>query len=340
MNDENFPWAIRTFEWLDSHSDARYDLSKSAFPFPNYLKLNLLNFTEYLNSGIDGEEELVNKLSKRYSVDPDNVIPTVGGTEAIYIAIMSLKSRRVLVHSPEYEPFFRMAQLAGKEIFTRGIIAGALPANFDGAVAFTTPNNPTGVKVDPAQYSDFREIFIDETFAHYTLSDKLPPNDFNVTFAGTMSKLFGASETRVGWLISSSANIERYKKFSDLTTNGTSAYSMYVSSLILGQESRIAEMNRSMIRENAKLVSEFLEESNLSAKLSTETAFCFPEYSMKIDSVSLCTRIFEDSGVLLVPGAYFGEEGRFRLCFTSDKPSLEQALTALSGSLSKLRHIY
>lgn len=343
MAETEVPEIVETFRWLNENSNPKYNLTKSNFPFPHYLNLHAQDFFDFLNSDIDGEEELIGALSRKYSTDEENILPTVGGTESIYIGIMSLRSRKILLHVPEYEPFIRVARLAEKEIILKDITGDESSGQITDssyAAAFTSPNNPLGILADLKNYRSFKEIFVDETFANYSAMDELPLNDFNITVSGTMSKLFGASETRVGWLISSPSNVERYSRLRDLTTNKTSEYSMYISSLILNHEKEIRERNIATIKENMKTVSDFLGENDLSAALSGETAFCFPKYEMKVDSVTLCRKILDDSGVLVVPGKFFGMEKHFRLCFTSDNKTLMEALTALSESLKRMRRIY
>jgi aspartate/methionine/tyrosine aminotransferase len=64
---------------------------------------------------------------------------------------------------------------------------------------------------------------------------------------------------------------------------------------------------------------------------------CFPKYHLDVTSVPLCQRLLDEAGILVNPGAFFNQEGHFRLSYWVDSEVLERALRALGDALNRFK---
>ncbi len=330
---------LKLFKWLKQNMNVKYyHLSMSGMPKPDFKELGLeVSFKEYLESDIKGEEVFRKTVAKKYSVKEENVLPTIGASEAIFLGISAMLSEKVYLNIPEYEPFYRVAEVLAKEtVLTDLQLAGEVDYE-NSAIAFSNPNNPTGALIFPPNLDRYREVFIDETFMDFTGRQPALRLKDNTAIAGTMSKFYGLSMTRAGWIIARGEFMDRLIEMQNLTTNGDPGFMLYVAAMILKSEDAIRRRNNKTITENRKLVEEFLEQNYLDCRLTDGIPFCFPEFHLPYTSDQLCRMAIEKAGVLLIPGSFFGKEKHFRLCFTTDSETLSHGLDALSAFLKELR---
>ncbi len=332
------PTDFRMFRWLRENFNVKhFQLSLSGMPAPDFGSYRLdTSFNEYLDSGINGSDLFRETLAKKFSVRAENVIPTVGATEAIFLGISALKPADVYLNAPEYEPFFRVAEVAGKHIRLADLRKSCPDDAASSAVAFSNPNNPTGSILKPSGFEKYEEAFVDETFIEFTgVRSSFRLTD-NIAIAGTLSKFYGSSFTRAGWIIAKGEMMDRISTMKDLTSNSNPGFMLYIASKILDREEEIRKRNARTIGENRKLVEEFLLENSLKCEITDGVPFCFPSYGFRVSSDELCSRAIKEAGVLLVPGSIFGKEGHFRLCFTTDRDTLASGLDALSKFLKSV----
>lgn len=328
-------------EWIKEYSPSCvYNLSLSGLPEPDLEKFSInTSYKEFLNtirSGIDPEEMFKRELGRAYSIDPDLVLPTVGGSEAIHLVFLKLArvARKVLVPTPNYEPMYLVPRAMGVEVFT-----DQEPLD-DLSVALTDINNPTGKAVSDSVFREYTEsrhinlVYVDETFKEFAAEDS-PYTRFEknlpIITSGSMSKFYGISKLRVGWIFAESETIEELRTLSRLVRGESNAYSLWVSAQAISKRREFARRAKEIYTKNRQLVREFVERSNLEWSNPEGAPISLIKYSGKERSERLCRRIFEETGVLVAPGEYFGEEFSFRLCFTHENPEiLEEALRRLS----------
>ncbi len=333
------PTDFRMFRWLRENFNVKhFQLSLSGMPAPDFGSYGIdTSINEYLESGMDGSDLFRNTLAKKYSVRVENVIPTVGATEAIFLGISALKPADVYLNAPEYEPFFRVAEVAGKHVRLTDLRESCPDDAASSAVAFSNPNNPTGSILKPAGFKEYEEAFVDETFIEFTGVRSSFRLADNIAIAGTLSKFYGSSFTRAGWIIAKGEMMDRISTMKDLTSNSNPGFMLYIASKIMDHEEEIRKRNARVVRENRKLVEEFLLENSLKCEITDGVPFCFPSYGFRVSSEELCRRAIKEAGVLLVPGSIFGKEGHFRLCFTTKRDILASGLDALSKFLKSVR---
>ncbi|MCL4221819.1 MAG: aminotransferase class I/II-fold pyridoxal phosphate-dependent enzyme [Phycisphaerales bacterium] len=160
-------------------------------------------------------------LAERVGVEPERVVVTAGGDDAIHrVCAMTLDAGRTLVtHAPVFEMIPRYARLAGAEVVQVDWLRGGFPheklvSTMDGRtglVAVVSPNNPTGAVapvrdlVAVAQAALRRGVvaMIDLAYAEFAQVDPTPAliELPNVVMIRTLSKAFGLAGLRVGYAV-------------------------------------------------------------------------------------------------------------------------------------------
>lgn len=169
-------------------------------------------------------EGLRTRMAALYSVDPDRLLLTRGGDDAIDILIRAFcrpGDDAVLVRPPTFGAFAHFARMNGARViqlplsggFRFDVEAAVAAVRDDGAVKLVflcSPNNPTGT-LTPA--ADIRElahalpetlILVDEAYVEFAdvasvapLAGAIP----NLVVLRTLSKAYGLAGARVGCLI-------------------------------------------------------------------------------------------------------------------------------------------
>lgn len=160
-------------------------------------------------------------LAERIGVEPERVVVTAGGDDAIHrTCAMTLDAGRTLVtHAPVFEMIPRYARLAGAEVEQVEWVRGAFPLEKvkgaidgrTGLVAVVSPNNPTGAVapvrdvVEVARAAQRRGVvaLVDLAYAEFAEVDPTPAllEMPNVVMIRTLSKAFGLAGLRVGYAV-------------------------------------------------------------------------------------------------------------------------------------------
>jgi L-threonine-O-3-phosphate decarboxylase len=141
--------------------------------------------------------------------DPDAVVPTAGGTEAIRLALAThvAPGDSVIVPTPGFGEYAREVRLQGATpaSVAHDAVADAAVADH-AAVVVCTPNNPTGDLVDRDRLLALAErcrragtlLLVDEAFLDYTGQASLA-GTAGVVVARSLTKLFGLPGLRMGF---------------------------------------------------------------------------------------------------------------------------------------------
>ena len=166
---------------------------------------------------------------KKYdiNVEPDDIVITCGGSEAVQIAFMACldPGDEIILTEPLYANYLGFAIPAGIKVrtITTKIEDGfALPTveKFEElinektkAILICNPNNPTGTVTDhdvvSAVISNNPDtlFIIDQSYSHYTLKRTLQPRECarqgNVLLLNSMTKDFGIPGLRLGFVTAS-----------------------------------------------------------------------------------------------------------------------------------------
>ena len=331
---------MNTFEWLVENSKkCKYNLSKNNMPDYIARKSGIdFSFESYEKNRGNAENLFVEAVSKLYNVPQDCVTPTISGSEAIYIALFHLrrKSRKLTIFIPEYEPIFSVAESLGFEVVYKALGSIDLE-DVQQPFACSLPNNPIGTShpVMLESASQDEEImplrYFDETFSEFrrVKGKTVFHEGRSIITSSTMVKYYGLSDLKVGWILADSSEKEYFSNTMNAITPSIPPYSLWISYQALQEKGYFDKEVAGMMKVNTEIVDNFIQNtSGLEWEKPDGTTFGFVHLNTR-NSRELCQDILDRTGVLLVPGKYFGDDTGFRLCYTLQPDDLSQGLKLL-----------
>ncbi|ELZ98822.1 PLP-dependent aminotransferase (aspartate aminotransferase) [Haloferax mucosum ATCC BAA-1512] len=345
----------KVFEAADEDA-INLGLGQPDFPAPNHARRAAIeaiesgkadSYTE--NKGLLSlREAIADKHRRDQGVDlnPDDVIATAGGSEALHIAIEAHVNEgdEVIIPDPGFVSYDALTKLAGgtpvpvplREDLTLDP-ADVEDAITDDTAAFVvnSPGNPTGAVSPPEDIAEFARIAdehdvlcISDEVYEYTVfeGEHRSPIEFadtdNVVVVNSASKLFSMTGWRLGWVYGSSRRIERMIRVHQYVQACASAPAQFAAEAALtGPQDRIDEMTETF-RKRRDLVVDGLEDIGLHVPSPKGAFYAMPEVPEGFTQECI------DRGVIIVPGEAFGENGRgyARLSYATDTESLRDAI--------------
>ena len=315
-------------------------------------------------------EEICNYLLRRFdlSYDPkDEVLVTVGGSEAIDICIRALVDPGDEILLPEpcfvaYSPIGALADAKVIPIPTRAedgfrLTAQQLKEHITPKtklLVFPFPNNPTGAVMRREHLEEIAqvlrdtdimvlsdEIYAEMTFGqgrHVSIAEIDGMRERTVVVNG-FSKAYAMTGWRLGYATGPAPIIEQMTKihqFAIMCAPTTSQYAAVEALRSCDNEIESMAIQYDMRR---RLVVDSLNEMGLSC-FSPEGAFyVFPSIrSTGLSSAEFCEKLLRSQKVAVIPGDAFGESGegfvRISYCYSVDH--LLEALKRIRAFLQEL----
>lgn len=349
-------------EWAKTRSRARFNLATSGvahYPLselpvsPGDLELSGPSFYGY--------EPLQQAIAKKCNVTPDCVVAANGTSMANHLVMAATiqAGDEVVVESPTYELLTSTARYLGAavRVFARRFEDGfALdPERVRHAVTprtrlivITNLHNPTGVQ---AEENAIREVgaiarsagarvLVDEVYLD-ALFDKRPSSAFHLgeefITTSSLTKVYGLSGLRCGWILARADLAERIWKLNDLFGVIPAHPAERLSVVALANLDRVEARARALIERNAGVVETFFDARD---KLAVASPICgtvsFPRL--------LCGAVEEFSALLqckyetsVVPGRFFGLGNHFRIGIGCETDMLKEGLDRIGQALDELR---
>lgn len=335
------PEELDLFTWLNSNSGrCKFNMSKNNMP-DSLSRSSGIDFSinEYEKNRNEAKELFISALSKIYNVNSELIVPTISGSEAIYISMLLLRQHtdHITLFTPEYEPIVKVAKSLSfrlKEVNLLDIKAADLSESF----SISLPNNPISITSDVIKRYLSEDLarpgmkYIDETFLEFSRrhGKTIFSESKGLVVSSTMTKFYGLSDMKVGWIFADREYIPWLKKTMDLITPSIPPYSLWISYQSLLNKEYFDRKVPEFINEKIEMVNEFIESTpGLEWTKPDGTTFGFVR-TKESGSVDLCRRILKDTGVLLAPGKYFGDDHGFRIAYVMDNDSLRKALDLLN----------
>ncbi len=323
------------------------------------------------NSGlVELRMEICNYMKRRFGLEyayNDEVLITVGGSEAIDIAIRAMVNpgEEVIIPQPSFVSYEPCALLAGARPVIIELKAEdefrLTAAQLREAVTDRTkllvlpfPNNPTGAIMERKDLEAIAEVIIEKDI--YVLSDEiymeltykgepvtiasLPGMKDRTIVINGFSKAYAMTGWRLGYACGPSLIMNQMRKihqFAIMCAPTTSQYAA-VDAMRSGDED-IERMRTSYNQRRRFLVNAF-REMDLECFEPYGAFYIFPcirEFGMT--SEEFATRFLEEERVAMVPGSAFGDcgEGYLRISYASSMENLKIAMGRLKRFVKKLR---
>ncbi|MGP6220091.1 pyridoxal phosphate-dependent aminotransferase [Caldiplasma sukawensis] len=316
------------FNWIDGYKpQAKHDFTSSGMPNVSLSDIDVkIDSEEFDRMRPEIETVFRETVGHLYDVEPENVYPVNGGSEAISLASLFLKNKTINVKIPEYEPVYKTPEFLGMNVKKVEKLE-----NIEGeAIMCSNPNNPSGNLMSADEVNSLiskkNDVFMDETFQEFSFSAR-PHTLFSeapeAICATTLTKFYGAGFARVGFFFISRERIRMLHDLKLFISGSKNLLSLYIAVKLLNKREKIVEKNKKRILNNRKLVEKYLE--GIDHTDPGRTTFTF----VNGFDVDFADRIRKKYGILVTPGKYFGLKEGFRVCFTQEESKLEEDLQAL-----------
>ncbi len=309
-----------------------------------------------------GTRELRDAIAEKYrrdndlSVDPENIIATAGGSEALHIALEAHidVGDEVIIPDPGFVSYDALTHLAGGTPVPVGLREDLTldPETVEAAITPDTkafivnsPANPTGAVQSPVDMEEFARIadehdilcISDEVYEHIVFEgEHRSPLEFtdsgNVVVVNACSKSYSMTGWRLGWVTGTHERIERMLRVHQYAQACASAPAQYAAEAALsGPQEPVREMVEAFEQRREVLLSG-LEEMGLTCPEPAGAFYAMPEVPEGwVDEVI-------DRGVVVVPGDAFGSrgEGYARISYATDIDTIEEALEIMAEATAAL----
>jgi L-threonine-O-3-phosphate decarboxylase len=209
----------------------------------------------------DGYGEFRRAAADSLDCDPERIVPTAGGLEAIRLAVETTVDAgdAALVPAPSFGEYAREVRLQGAtpEFVDHDAVTDADPGDFALAIV-CNPNNPTGDAYDRAELRAFAErcraagttLLVDEAFLGFTDRPSMAGTE-GVVVARSLTKLYGLPGLRAGFAVATGEHLTRLQNARRAWTLGAAAAA--VGAHCLRQSAFVSDTRRRVERERVRI---------------------------------------------------------------------------------------
>lgn len=284
-----------------------------------------------------------------------DVIMTVGGMEALYLALLAIinPGDEVIIHAPYYVNYVQMVQMCGgipvlietteesRFSFTAEEVCEKISSKTV-AMILNTPCNPTGQMLGTELLNDLAELFCEKDI--YVISDEVyralvfegrhesivtrPGMRERTLVVDSMSKRFAMTGYRIGYAIGNEEWISAMVKMQENVVACAPLSSQYATIAAL-RECRDNEDLKSVFEERVRAMEEALNKSCvLHCVPHAATFYLFVNIQKTgMTSLEFAYKLLEKEQVAVAPGIVYGKAYDFyvRIACTVDKATLLEA---------------
>lgn len=289
---------------------------------------------------------------------PSNVAVTMGATEAVYLAFLSVLNPgdEVLILEPYWVQYENIVKLIGAKPITVPCRDDFEP-DFDAlkkavgaktkVLVVNSPNNPSGHIYDEKTLKELSSIsvsnnllvFDDEVYRGLTYEQDCPtlsafcPKDRLFIF-NSFSKQFAMTGWRVGYVVANEDYINAIVKFQQNIAVCVATPNQYAALEALAHAERYSSRIKEVFQRRRDVLKEHLDKVPLlNYYLPAGTFYAFIDISATgYDSKSFCFSLLEKEHVALIPGVAFGEafDHYVRLAFTLDEGRIAEGVSRIN----------
>ncbi len=321
------------------------------------------------NAGyIELRQEICRYMKRRFNLEykPENeVLVTVGGSEAIDLAIRTIVSKgdEVIIPEPSFVAYKGCTLFAGAVPVSLELKAEnqfrlkredleRLVTDKTKIIIIAFPNNPTGAIMEYDDYKEIvdflkdRDIIIisDELYAELTYTDKhvsianFPEMKDRTIVVNGLSKAYAMTGWRIGYACGNAEIIEQMKKIHQyaIMCAPTTAQYAAIEALKNGDDDvkeMITEYNR-----RRRVVLNGFRNAGMDCFEPLGAFYVFPDISKTgLTSDEFCERLLIEEKVLTVPGSAFGDcgEGFIRATYATSMENLVEAIKRIDRFVKK-----
>ena len=315
-------------------------------------------------------QALADKLQQdnQMSYAPSEIIVTVGGNEAVFMAMMGLldSGDEVLIPDPCWLNYFYCVQMA------RGVPV-SVPAKEEHQftphiddfrsrvtdktkmIVINTPNNPTGAVYSAEFLEELAQLAVEKDL--YVLSDEIYEKmvydghrhvsfgslpgmkERTVTVSG-FSKNYSMTGWRLGFVAASPDAISAMVRIHQYVTICATSFAQWGAvAALTGPQDDVHHMVGEFDKRGALVSSALQEMPGIQVSKPAGAFYIFPSIKETgKSSQEMAQYLLDEAKIAVVPGHVFGDfgEGYIRLSYANSYENLEMALSNMNTALKKL----
>ena len=305
-------------------------------------------------------EENYNKI-----IFPENVIVTSGAKQALFNILYSLVNPQdeVIILAPYWVSYPEIIKMVnGKPVIVTPEDGTFHPrmadieqavSSYTKAIIVNSPNNPSGLVYSKDFISDivdycekkriylimddiYQKLVFDRNIAYpaYEFTNKDIESSMIIVVNG-VSKLYGMTGFRVGWVIASQKLIEVMNNVQAQTASCTSVVLQAAAEGALTGMQSVVESLRLKFENNRDVIMQELGSfNNIETTKPGGTFYCLPDFRYySQNSVELSKFILDKASVVTVPGREFGMEGHVRLSYAGSVKDITEGIERIKWVL-------
>lgn len=353
-------------EWAKTHSHARFNLATSGLisvPLSEFpLRLEDLEITA---PGAYGNEPLQQRLARHNGVPEECVVAATGTSMANHLAMAAVLNPgdEVLVEQPVYGPLLDVAEYLRARVkrtprrFETGFALE--PAELERAITRETRlivlsnlHNPSGALMPSATLRAIGDmaqrvgahVVVDEVYLDMLFDPRAPycfaigqsiasggDNPFIVT--SSLTKVYGLSGLRCGWVLASPPLAKRMWLLNDLFGAVAAHAAERMSVIAFDHLETFRERARALLTANRAIIDSFLDSrSDLECFRPPAGTVFFPRLAHG-NPERFFALLREKYETTVVPGSFFEMPQHFRIGIGGETAGLRAGLERLSAAL-------
>jgi aspartate/methionine/tyrosine aminotransferase len=355
-------------EWAKTQSHSRFNLATSGLigvPLAEF-PLDLKQF-EVTAPGGYGYAPLQQRLARNCGVPEDCVVAATGTSMANHLAMAAVldPGDEVLIEQPAYGPLLDVAEYLGARVkrlprqFENGFavelaaIENALTTETR-LIVLSNLHNPSGALIPSATLHAIGEmarrvggrVMVDEVYLEmlfdspalscFAIGQSLAPagdNPFIVT--SSLTKVFGLSGLRCGWVLAAPALAKRMWLLNDLYGAVAAHPAERMSVMAFDHLEKFRERARSLLTINRRLLDAFLDSRHdLECFRPPAGTVVFPRLAHG-DTETFLNLLRKKYDTTVVPGRFFEMPQHFRIGIGGETDSLRAGLDRLGAALDE-----
>ena len=363
---------IRAFNQyaVDNNASLFLTLGEPDFPTPTPIKeagIESLNNNQTRYSSAQGSLKLreaicaFEKKTNHVSYSPEEVMITVGSTEAISTALATLLNpgEEVIILQPAFPLYRQLIQMnsgvcvpidtsTNQFQLSAEMLAAAITDNTK-AIIINSPNNPTGTILNASSLEVIYEavkkhqlfVICDDVYSQLIFTEQ--PDQLTkyqdirsyIITCQSFSKPYAMTGWRIGYLMADWAFIEEALKIHQYVLSCVNTFIQ--DAAVAALDYNVEEMLNSY-RLRRDYVYNRLKDMNMDVELPDGTFYILPSIKKYgLTSYEFCKKLVLEQGVALIPGSYFEADDYVRISFCVDMKVLEAAMDKLEIYLLQLQ---
>lgn len=331
-------------------------------------KLNTGEIKYAPTSGIPSlKKAIVRYTEENYGrlVSAENVIVSGGAKQSIYNLLLSIVDPQdeVILLAPYWVSYPEMVKLAyGHPVVVTAEDGSFQPSmaeieravsSYTKAIILNSPNNPSGVVYSEAfvasmvDFCESRKIYLimDDIYHKLVFDGVKAPSAYSFTkkdvdesyiiVTNGVSKLYGMTGHRIGWVVGNRKIIEAIDTLQSATSSGPSVVSQAAAEGALTGVQSVVEHLRLTIQNNRDVLMKELRSFNgVGITCPQGTFYALPDFrAYSRNSVQLAEMLLKKALVVTVPGVTFGMEGHLRLSYAGTVKDVTEGIKRMKWAL-------